>query len=273
MSNESNAIKPDVNGKISFIGHVESIAAERARYAELEARYDGLQARCDGLQTKRDELQNKYDELQTHCAEAKKELLARLAAALVYKPPVRKRFGKTVEEAAAERKKAKAEAPSPFDVKWDAKYDECVAYHEANGNIDIPKDNQLYDWLSQQRSQHNRLKSGKPSKLKPDRIQRLNALGMRWSLSRTLDWSVRFQQLIEYKAQHGHTNVPHSSKGAVAGLGIFVRSQRTMYQAHNLGLDISNKVAPAIAEERIAKLNEIDFVWSLRNRPRRSVNL
>ena len=60
-------------------------------------------------------------------------------------------------------------------------------------------------------------------------------------------WDERFQELVEFKALNGHTNV--STK--VKGLGSFVKHQRERFKKGKL------------EDDRVTRLNEIGFEWSL----------
>lgn len=60
-------------------------------------------------------------------------------------------------------------------------------------------------------------------------------------------WDERFQELVEFKALNGHTNVTTKTKG----LGSFVKKQRERFKKGKL------------EDDRITRLNEIGFEWSL----------
>ena len=61
-------------------------------------------------------------------------------------------------------------------------------------------------------------------------------------------WETRFNELVKYEAKHGDCNVP-SSQGT---LGNWVRVQRKTYMANSL------------TQDRIDRLNSIDFNWALK---------
>ena len=65
----------------------------------------------------------------------------------------------------------------------------------------------------------------------------------------SVDWEIRFQQLVEYKRVHGNCNVPHEYK-ANPQLGTWVRTQRTKKET--------------MSENRRNQLNSIGFVWRLK---------
>jgi len=67
-------------------------------------------------------------------------------------------------------------------------------------------------------------------------------------------WNQRYKELIEYKQKHGNCDVPRGY-GPNKQLGLWVRTQRNQYRL----LQQENK--SLMTEERIAKLEEIGFLW------------
>ncbi|GFH61940.1 hypothetical protein CTEN210_18416 [Chaetoceros tenuissimus] len=70
-------------------------------------------------------------------------------------------------------------------------------------------------------------------------------------------WNERLEQLKEYKAQNGHCNVSTIDEGNKA-LGGWVSKQRRQYKRMLEGLKSS------MTEEKVKKLENIGFEWSLR---------
>lgn len=97
--------------------------------------------------------------------------------------------------------------------------------------------------------------------MNPLRIAQLEEVGFKWSLQKhntTKSWSERFAQLQEYKTINGHCNVPIRYK-TNPSLGQWVSTQRQEYASFQNGKK-SN-----MTKERIAKLEEAEFNWSLRD--------
>jgi hypothetical protein len=72
-------------------------------------------------------------------------------------------------------------------------------------------------------------------------------------------WHTQFQKLVEYKSQHGHCLVPHSTKGnkELTSLGRWVANQRVFYKMHQDG-------KPGhIKPHRIETLEKVGFVWNV----------
>ena len=65
-------------------------------------------------------------------------------------------------------------------------------------------------------------------------IPKLEEIGFEWNQYEST-WNVRFEELKEYKAQHGHCNVPQSFEINKA-LGNWVCTQRKQYNLMSKGL-------------------------------------
>lgn len=67
-------------------------------------------------------------------------------------------------------------------------------------------------------------------------------------------WDLNYQRLVAYKQECGHCNVPLTSQA----LGRWVKRQRYQYK-----LFVQGNISSTMTENRIQKLEEIDFAWSL----------
>jgi hypothetical protein len=111
---------------------------------------------------------------------------------------------------------------------------------------EFPKGNRLGLWVWRQRQNYAR------KKLEKDRQQALNKLGFPLVLPDS--WEGHFQTLKEYRAKHSQ-RWPKAREEFPAGnrLGLWCHLQRCAYKA--------DKLLP----ERVAKLNRIGFLWSVKN--------
>lgn len=77
-------------------------------------------------------------------------------------------------------------------------------------------------------------------------------------------WTAKFNLLLSFKARHGHVDVPQKYKENKP-LGKWVGRQRELYKINckNVTLNLSDRVACALTEERILKLNELGFKWTI----------
>jgi NAD-dependent oxidoreductase involved in siderophore biosynthesis len=133
------------------------------------------------------------------------------------------------------------------DLKdWEERYQQLCEYKSVHGNSNVPQtypeNPALGRWINKQRHFY------KTKQLKQNYIDKLNEIGFVWVLRERKDWEERYQELQEYKRDHGNYNVPqiypeHRS------LGMWVQNQRQLYKRKQ------------IKQERIIKLNEIGFIW------------
>jgi hypothetical protein len=153
------------------------------------------------------------------------------------------------------------------ELNWEAKFAKLAAYKKLHGHCNVSRkdDRELVVWVSTLRTEHRFLREGRPSYLTPERIQRLIALGFEWEVAKTkpLNFEKRLKQLAEYKAKHGHCNVPQKCTDCPPGLGNFVLEQRRIYKARAAG---DEKMAKKMSQERIDALEALGFQWKLRNR-------
>ena len=171
---------------------------------------------------------------------------------------------------------------------WDNWLKTLSDYKDQHGDVDVPlkyHHNQgLGAFVNRQRTEYRKLQLGLQTSLTEERIQDLNDLGFKWSIrvSRT-PWETRLDELIQYKEQHGHCNVP-STYPKNQPLAYWVFKQRGQYriymeraQAQIHGLNEKPQCSHSssmhergqlchMSPERIAQLNEIGFEW---NPPRR----
>ena len=130
---------------------------------------------------------------------------------------------------------------------WEERFSQLLAFKKAHDHCNVPatyKDNpQLGAWVSRLRKDY------KKGKLENRYISRLDALGFTWDPYVEL-WEERFSQLLAFKKEHGHCNVPQKKKLKYPKLGLWVSTQRQMYKQGKLGTD------------HIRRLEDIGFVWS-----------
>ena len=132
---------------------------------------------------------------------------------------------------------------NPPRVAWEHRYEMLRQYAQVAGNGNAPRSHPtLGTWLDNQRRAY------KKGKLLPQRVADLERLGVDWGTCKKdpeLSWQEQYTQLVEFKQEHGHCNVRQSTKG----LGRWVHWQRCVFKTDKL------------SEERVRRLNEIDFNW------------
>ena len=89
-----------------------------------------------------------------------------------------------------------------------------------------------------------------------ERVKALEGLGFVWDSQFAL-WEERFQELIAYRNQYGHANVP-TNFPPNPKLAMWVKCQRRQYKRLCAG-QYSH-----MTTERLERLNEQNFVWEVR---------
>jgi hypothetical protein len=132
---------------------------------------------------------------------------------------------------------------------WGKRYNELVQYKQQHGDCLVPcghENKLLRAWVRQQRDLYGK------NKITEERVAMLNQLEFSWEKEEQVDreaaWTTRYNELVNYKQQHGNFDVPQHSETNPT-LWKWCYSQRTMYKEQKL------------PEDRIAKLNEINFPW------------
>lgn len=125
--------------------------------------------------------------------------------------------------------------------RWNERLEELIKYKAKHHHCNVPfNQGPLGSWVYEQRRNY------KKSKLSERRVQKLDGIGFEWSPQSSLStWNELFGELANYKAMHGHCNVPQS-QGA---LGNWVHNQRTCRRGNTL------------SKEKIKKLNDLGFDW------------
>lgn len=141
--------------------------------------------------------------------------------------------------------------------KWNQRYQDLVQFRSKHGNclvpLEFPENPALAHWVKHQRGQHKAKHGGKHSTLTDFREQALDQLGFVWD-SHACTWEERFHEIIQFKAIHGHTNLP-SKYPLNPQLSTWVKCQRRQYKLFMQGKKSH------MTEERIARLSGIGFIW------------
>ncbi len=124
---------------------------------------------------------------------------------------------------------------------WEVMFQQLVVYKQKYGHCNVPamcKENRRFGtWVTWQRVNKDRIS--------PEKVLKLDSIGFDWDPHENL-WDKMFKQLLDFKAEHGHCNVPDKWKGNKQ-LGSWVGTQRTRKRG--------------MSPEKIAKLDSIGFDW------------
>lgn len=100
---------------------------------------------------------------------------------------------------------------STRDLSWERNYNAAQTYYESNGNLYVPVDYVTDDgiklgvWLSNLRTY--RKNDNHKALLTPDRLKKLEAIGMIWDVPDYL-WQQNYNALLDYYRSHGNIAVP-----------------------------------------------------------------
>ena len=146
------------------------------------------------------------------------------------------------------------------EEQWWERFTELMEFNKTNGHCLVPhkfpENPLLAQWVKRQRYQYKLKSRGDHSTLSDDRQQQLEALGFVWDSHRAA-WDERFHELRSFKLSQGHVNVPSGYKHNPT-LAVWVKCQRRQYRLFQSGK------ASNMNEERVQKLNSINFVWNPR---------
>ncbi len=144
-----------------------------------------------------------------------------------------------------------------LDLRWQEMFAQLRKYHAEHGDADVAdrwKENPvLAKWVARQRQ------SRKKEALSKERVRLLDEIGFTWQHRERGTWEDRYQELVQFKTEHGHCIVPvHYPKNPK--LRGFVENTRSQWKAGEL------------APERIAKLDAVGFAWEPGRHPVSDVN-
>ncbi len=144
------------------------------------------------------------------------------------------------------------------DLRWERNYAVAKRYRKTHGDLNVPAkyvDEEgvaLGEWLSDLRAWKNA--GGHQMSLTPERIQKLNDLGMIWDV---LDyyWERNYAAAYHYYLEHRDLNVP---AGYVTEDGI--RLGTWVYRIRALRAGTAKGTPPT--EEQVKRLDAIGMIWT-----------
>jgi len=148
---------------------------------------------------------------------------------------------------------------------WNAMLYQLLLYKAIRGDLNVPINDTshrlLYNWILTQRKHYKLYQENKTSStfLNADRIAVLDAIDFQWNIRGESFWQKHFESLTTYKAEHGDVRVPRLY-AKNPKLGEWVTDQRRQWKFKMEGK--SNQMS----DERKTKLDEIGFVWKVRDR-------
>ncbi|KAL3817535.1 hypothetical protein ACHAXA_003708 [Cyclostephanos tholiformis] len=141
------------------------------------------------------------------------------------------------------------------NFRWDRQYQELCEYQRQNGHCNVPatyRHSPLGTWVGKQREEYKKLMAKKSSQLDEARINKLNEIGFQWCVQAwtITSWDDRYQALVDFKAKHGHVNIPRNHPF----FGNWPVYQRAQYKRYRSGK------TSKLTEEKVEKLLRIGFL-------------
>jgi hypothetical protein len=144
---------------------------------------------------------------------------------------------------------------------FDERFNDLMAFKAKYGHCDVStlgEDASLGQWCSELRRSYKKIKKNQNPRMRlsDEQIQRLSDAGFKWSLQRDLKtFDKRLNDLMSFKAKHGHCNV--SQCGEDASLGIWCNKVRVSYKK----MQNNQKPTMKLSDEQIQRLNDAGFKW------------
>ena len=144
-------------------------------------------------------------------------------------------------------------------ASWDIMFEVAKAYHDEYGDLDVPQRYVTEDgyglgrWLAVQR----KVRAGKMAgKLTPERIRKLDELGMRWESRTDQQWERYYAAAKKYSEEHGDLMVPWRY---VTEDGIQLASWIA-----NLRMNRKSGIRNGyLTDERIKALDDLGMCWDV----------
>ena len=151
--------------------------------------------------------------------------------------------------------------------QWSARYQDLIEFRKDRGHCLVPhkwKGNpELAQWVKRQRYQYKLKMQGRHSTLTDERLKCLNNMGFVWD-SHKAAWEERYDELLQFRQIHGHTNVP-SGDSVYPQLSVWVKCQRRQYRLF-YDPNVEERMKSTMTTERIQLLDSIGFIWSPRKK-------
>ena len=144
-------------------------------------------------------------------------------------------------------------------ASWELMYEKAKDFYAEYGNLDAPTKYitpdgySLGTWIQVQRRVYNGLADGI---LTPERVEKLDKLGMRWDSMATVVWNRYYQACVEYKDKYGDLSPARTfiTDNGIH-LGSWIANLRTCRRS-----GIKNGY---LTDERVAALDKLGMVWEV----------
>jgi hypothetical protein len=122
------------------------------------------------------------------------------------------------------------DASNKVRKSWDKLYESLVQFQHQHGHCRVTEkdDKDISNFVAKNRRCLERSKKGvNVNFLTPERIEKLNDVGFEWKIWTTEDWEQRYEELQEFKRQHGNFTVRRSENPQLC---LWIQTQRAGYK-------------------------------------------
>mmetsp|Transcript_33745 Transcript_33745/g.81585 ORF Transcript_33745/g.81585 Transcript_33745/m.81585 type:complete len:812 (-) Transcript_33745:178-2613(-) len=151
--------------------------------------------------------------------------------------------------------------PKSKSKSWDERLVELKEWYDTNGTWKVPRATSLGEWLHNQRTLYGK----KDTRFMERRAPRLIEMGYEFDLreSVAVSWEDRFQQLAEWKREHGNFDVPAPTNSLKDGDDEDGEEKYKFYKwvtrLHNEYRAYEKGTSSKLNDERVERLKGIDF--------------
>lgn len=145
---------------------------------------------------------------------------------------------------------------------WEERFEQLKEFVAEHGHTRVTQaDNMpLSNWVGTMRKAYKKAGRGdkSPTVLTPNRFAKLQSIGFEWEIKAAGNgdtWERRFNELLQYKAEHGTAHIPRADN---TKLHAWCKFQRKKYNRIQKG-----EARGLLSEERVARLTAIGFPWRL----------
>mmetsp|Transcript_24956 Transcript_24956/g.39189 ORF Transcript_24956/g.39189 Transcript_24956/m.39189 type:complete len:366 (-) Transcript_24956:85-1182(-) len=154
--------------------------------------------------------------------------------------------------------------------RWNQMYHKLIQWkeeHDGDTLVPTKKDSsedekKLAKWCQNQRVFYKYFLNGDTKHIKQHRITALDKIGFVWNVFEH-QWNANFEELKQYYAEKKTFDVPKRENPKLAA---FVLTMRSAMKKRNEGIVVQKNTT--LTEERINKLNSINFHWGFKRPPR-----
>ncbi len=157
-------------------------------------------------------------------------------------------------------------------LTFNQRFEQLMKYKADFGHCNVPETRtsehySLGKWCAKIRQSSRALKHGRPPPIRyisTSQFIRLEKEGFVFEPQRCLTFDDRFQQLMNFKAEFGHCNVPRSKSNTSRhhSLGLWTAKLRGSYNRIKQGLE---PTTCKISSAQIQRLDEAGFLWKAPN--------